>query len=77
MQLNSYWMGFLIRREWQFENFSDSDHMFESIPRLYSAYSALRRTWNGDGSSVAAGKNQFSPEFVRFVDARLPGKTEP
>ena len=43
MQLNAYWMGYFIRREWE----------------------------GGSGGSVSAGKDNFSPEFVAYIEKEL------
>lgn len=75
MRLNAYWMGYFIRREWIFENFSESDQNFDSLQRLYRAYGSMRRAWNGNGGgAVSAGKDNFSPDFVVFVEEILAGE---
>ncbi len=73
MQLHAYWMGYFLRREWQFENVaSKSNQQKRSFLRLYEAYGSLRRTWEGDsGGAVSAGKDNFSPEFVANIDKEL------
>lgn len=72
MRLSAFWMGYLVRREWLYKNFPESDQKSESLLRTYAAYGSLRRTWNGNGNgSVTAGKDNFSPEFVRFTNEML------
>lgn len=48
----------------------------EAIPRrLFATYGSLRRTWGGTESAARqAGKDNFSPDFVHFVETEiLPG----
>lgn len=72
MRLNAYWMGMLLRREWQHEHFPDADTGMAGLQRLFSSYGSLRRAWGGSTSaSRSAGKDNFSPEFVRFVEAEI------
>lgn len=73
MQLNAYWMGYFIRREWQFENVAEHfGQQTNSFLRLYQAYSSMRRAWEGAaGGAVSAGKDNFSPEFVAFIEREL------
>ncbi len=73
MQLNAYWMGYFIRREWQFENVAEqSGQQSLSFLRLYQAYGSMRRVWEGaGGGAVSAGKDNFSPEFVTYIDNEL------
>jgi hypothetical protein len=75
MRLNAYWMGMLMRREWQHEHFPDAETGVAGMQRLFSTYGSLRRAWSGTESAArSAGKDNFSPEFVRFVEAEiLPG----
>ncbi|HKI83613.1 MAG TPA: hypothetical protein VKA63_04685 [Candidatus Krumholzibacteria bacterium] len=75
MRLNAYWMGMLLRREWQHEHFPDAVTGMAGLQRLFSTYGSLRRAWGGTNSaSRGAGKDNFSPEFVRFVETEvLPG----
>lgn len=69
MRLSSFWMGYLIRLEWRFEHFPESFTREHSLRRIHSAYGSFRRTWSGDtGGSRSAGKDNFSPEFVTFID---------
>lgn len=69
MRLNAYWMGMLLRRQFQFQNFPESNEGVEGMKRLYASYGSLRRAWNGRVSaSRSAGKDNFSPEFVRFLE---------
>lgn len=71
-QINAYWMGMLLRREWQFVHFPDSNSGWDSMRRIYRSYGSLRRTWNGNSSgSRAAGKDNFSPEFIRYLDEEI------
>ena len=75
MRLNAYWMGMLLRREWQHEHFPDAETGVAGMQRLFSTYGSLRRTWGGTETAArSAGKDNFSPGFVRFVEAEiLPG----
>ncbi len=71
-RLNAYWMGFLIRLEWEYQHFPDSSYRISSSKRLYDSYGSLRRTWDGEGSgSRAAGKDNFSPKFIAFLDQEI------
>lgn len=73
-RLNAYWMGMLMRREWQFQHFPESKSGIDGLRRIFETYSSLTRTWQGSGSaSRSAGKDNFSPEFVRFVDEKVKG----
>lgn len=68
-RLNAFWMGYLIRLEWQFQHFPESGTSMDSLRRINAAYGSFRRTWNGNTrGSRNAGKDNFSPEFVRFID---------
>lgn len=72
MRLNAYWMGMLLRREWQHEHFPDAATGVAGLRRLFSSYGSLRRAWDGTNSaSRSAGKDNFSAEFVRFVEAGI------
>jgi hypothetical protein len=73
MQLNAYWMGYFIRREWQYENVSSESHQrIDSLQRVYRAYGSMRRAWEGgSGGSISAGKDNFTPEFVAFIEEKL------
>jgi hypothetical protein len=73
MQLNAYWMGYFLRREWNYENLSSkSDQWRDSFLRIYQAYGSMRRAWEGgSGGSVSAGKDNFSPDFVAFIEGEL------
>ena len=68
-RLNAFWMGYLIRFEFQFQHFPESRARMDSLRRINAAYGSFRRTWNGntDGSR-SGGKDNFSPEFVQFID---------
>ena len=70
MQLNAYWMGYFLRGKWTYENISsEQDQRAASLRRVYQAYGAMRRAWEGGGGgSVAAGKDNFPPEFVAYVE---------
>jgi len=71
-RLNAYWMGMLLRREWQFQHFPESNDGLDSMRRIYASYGSFRRAWNGNSSgSRAAGKDNFSPEFVKFLDETI------
>ena len=71
-RLNAYWMGMLLRREWQHEHFPEAETGVDGLQRLFSTYGSLRRTWEGaDSASRSAGKDNFSPEFVRFIEAEI------
>lgn len=68
-------MGYLNRLEWQFQHFPESGTRLDSFRRLYASYGSLRRTWNGDtDGSRSAGKDNFSPEFMAFIDETVSGK---
>jgi hypothetical protein len=72
LRLNAYWMGVLLRRQFQFQNFPESSEGLDGLKRIYASYGSLRRTWNGKASaSRSAGKDSFSPEFVRFLDSGI------
>ena len=72
MRLNGYWMGMLMRREWQHAHFPDAETGVAGMQRLFSTYGSLRRTWSGtESASRSAGKDNFSPEFVRFVESEI------
>ena len=73
MQLHAYWMGYFFRREWQYENLAEkSDLQKGSFLRLYEAYGSLRRAWNGGGDgAVSAGKDNFSRDFVAYIENEL------
>lgn len=73
MQLNAFWMGYFMRREWQYGNVeSRSDQQTAAFLRAYAAYGSMRRAWEGGGGgSVAAGKDNFSPEFVAYIEKEL------
>ena len=72
MRLNSYWMGMLLRREWQYQHFPEATTGIAGLRRLFSSYGSLRRAWNGDDSaSRSAGNDNFSPEFVRFIETEV------
>jgi hypothetical protein len=71
-RLSAYWMGYLIRTEWQYQHFTDSDNRLESLRRIFASYGSIRRTWSGNSSgSRAAGKDNFTPEFVSFVEVEI------
>lgn len=71
-RLNAYWMGMLLRRQFQFQHFPESTDGLDSMKRLYAAYGSLRRAWNGDTSgSRGAGKDNFTANYVRFVDEQI------
>ena len=73
-RLNAYWMGFLIRQEWQFQHFPDLGTRVEALRRIHSSYGSFRRTWMGNSEgSRSAGKDNFSPEFVEFLDRNIVG----
>jgi len=76
MQLNAYWMGYFIRWEWTYENISsERNRRAESLRRVYQAYGSMRRAWEGgSGGSVAAGKDNFPPEFVAYVEEIIAPK---
>lgn len=71
LQLSAYWMGYFIRREWVFENVpSERDRRTDALRRIYHSYGSLRRAWNGESSgSRSAGKDNFSAEFVDYVES--------
>ena len=73
MQLNAYWMGYFIRREWQYDNVSEQlGQQTKSFLRLYEAYGSMRRAWEGaGGGAVSAGKDNFSPKFVAYIEKEL------
>lgn len=72
LRLNAYWMGMLMRREWQFKHFPDAESGVAGLQRLFSSYASLRRVWTGSKSaSRSAGKDNFSADFVRFVEAEI------
>lgn len=72
MRLNSFWMGYLIRMEWQFEHFPDTFTRDASLRRIYQAYPSFRRTWDGDTDGArASGKDNFSPGFIKFLDEQI------
>lgn len=71
MRLNAYWMGMLMRREWQYEHFPDAVTGVAGMRRLFSSYGSLRRAWGDNSASRSAGKDNFSGEFVRFVEAEI------
>jgi hypothetical protein len=72
MQLNAFWMGYLIRMEWRYQYFPEPDQGFNSMQRVFASYGSIRRTWNGNSTgSRVAGKDNFSREFVSFVDDRI------
>ena len=70
MQLNAFWMGYFMRRAWQYDNVeSRSDRQTRAFLRAYNSYGSMRRAWEGAGrGSVAAGKDNFSPEFVAYIE---------
>jgi len=48
----------------------------ESLRGLFSAYGSLRRMWSGDReASAAAGKRQFIPSFVKFIDENIANQS--
>lgn len=73
MQLNAYWMGYFLRRAWQYDNVeSRSDRQTGAFLRAYDSYGSMRRAWEGgSGGSVAAGKDNFLPEFVAYIENEL------
>ena len=72
MRLNACWMGMLRRRGWQRGHFPDTNTGWTGLQRLFSTYGSLRRAWDGTGSaSRQAGKDNFSAEFVRFIEAEV------
>lgn len=72
LRLNAYWMGMLLRREWQHQHFPEADTGIAGLQRLFATYGSLRRAWEGsDSASASAGKDNFSPEFVRFVESEV------
>jgi hypothetical protein len=71
-RLNAYWMGMLLRREWQHKHFPQAETGVAGLRRLFGTYGSLRRAWNGsDSASRSAGKDNFSPEFVRFIENQV------
>lgn len=71
-RLNAWWMGYLLRMDWQYQNFPDKKTRLESLRRIHASYGSFRRTWEGNtNGSRAAGKDNFSPEFVTFIDETL------
>lgn len=76
-RLSAYWMGFLIRREFQFHHFPDSTMMRNVFERIYAGYGSFRRTWEGNTEgSRNAGKHNFSPEFIGFVDKMISAEAK-
>jgi hypothetical protein len=72
LRLNAYWMGMLLRREWQQQHFPEAETGIAGLQRLFTTYGSLRRAWEGsDSASASAGKDNFSPEFVRFVESEV------
>jgi hypothetical protein len=72
MRLNAYWMGMLLRREWQHQHFPEAQTGMAGLGRLFSSYGSLRRAWDGnDSASRSAGKDNFSPAFVRFIEMEI------
>ena len=72
MRMNAWWMSYLVRLEFQFEHFPDSNVRREAARRIYASYPSFRKTWSGDHSTLrGSGKDNFSPEFIRFVDEQI------
>lgn len=73
LRLNAFWMGYFMRREWQYDNVeSQSDLQTGAFLRAYNTYGSMRRAWEGGGGgSVAAGKDNFSSEFVAYIEMEL------
>lgn len=72
MRLNAYWMGMLLRREWQHQHFPEAETGVAGLQRLFTTYGSLRRAWSGsESASASAGKDNFSLEFVRFVETEV------
>lgn len=72
MRMTAWWMSYLIRLEFGFQHFPASNTRRDSARRIYAAYPSFRKTWSGDHSAArAAGKDNFTPEFVRFMDEQI------
>ena len=69
MRISAFWMGYLLRLEFQFLHSPDQFSRTQALKRIQAAYPSFRRTWNGSTSGArSAGKDSFDPEFVRFID---------
>ncbi|HKJ17289.1 MAG TPA: hypothetical protein VJ984_08070 [Xanthomonadales bacterium] len=74
-RLNAYWMGYLLRQEWQFLHVPNSGGRVTALQRIHSAYPSFRRTWNGNSEgSRAAGKDNFTPEFIEYFEQSISQK---
>ena len=68
-RLNAYWMLALFYQQWVFLETPDSGDWTVGQRRNFETYGSLRRTWQGNsGGSRSAGKDQFTPAFVRFYE---------
>jgi hypothetical protein len=74
-RMSAFWMGYLIRMEWQFQHFPDESLRMNALRRIHDAYGSFRRTWNGNTAARSAGKDSFSPEFVEYIDTIVLGGT--
>ena len=71
-RLSAFWMGYLIRLEFEYLHFDDFFDRNQSIRRSFNAYPSFRKTWDGTTSgSRSAGKDNFSEEFVRHLEQHV------
>ena len=73
--LNAFWMSTLMAVQWQY--LEGIEFSLSGLIRNARSYGSLRRTWQGGGvGSRAAGRDNFDPNFVRFVEENIPELTD-
>ena len=78
LRLSSFWMSTLYAVQWQYEELPDPSVWLNPMRRNFAAYPSLRTTWHGGGAgSRAAGQDAFDPDFVKFIEERVPGLSAP
>lgn len=72
MRLSAFWMGYLIRLEFQFLHSPDAGLRTPALQRVHAAYPSFRRAWSGDtAGSKAAGKDNFEASFINYVETSV------
>ena len=72
LQLASYWMRNFHNWQWNYQEFPERTYYWSGIQRVFENYPSVQRAWDGNSKgSVSAGKDNFSPEFVRFIEQNV------
>ena len=71
LRLDALWVRNLYNVQYVFRDTEDRSWV-PALRRAFEGYRSLRTLWNGGGKgSVIAQKDQFYPEFVKFVDQNV------